>query len=399
MVRSVREVREVREALGTLVAEFDPRLVDARAARDLVEEFAAIERIAAAARTLAAGRVATTRVWADEGDRSAAHWLARTTGSTVGDAVAALETARHLDGCDATETAFRAGELSLAQAGAITKAAAADPHAEGELLAVATTAGVAGLRAEARRVEASARADEIARDDAIRRTRHARQWVDPDGAWRMSVRGTVADGAQIWAAIDAEARTDDGSHDAPTSGAAGSRDAAAFDALARLVTRADGEEASGPRATVHVRVDHAALVRGHTEAGEVCEIPGLGPIPVATARQLATDSILSVLVTDGVEVVGVAHAGRTVRANVRRALGDRAPSCERPGCPVDHDLEIHHLTGFAVTGDTRLDDLARLCGFDHYLATHHGYRLEGPPGDRRWVPPGAVDGRAPPRAA
>ncbi|MBM3660565.1 MAG: DUF222 domain-containing protein, partial [Actinobacteria bacterium] len=135
----VRSVRALREKLGELVAEFDPRLVDARTARDLVEEFGAIERMAAAARTLAAGRVATTRVWADEGDRSAAHWLARTTGTTVGDAVATLETARHLDGFEATEAAFRAGDLSLAQAGAITKAAAADPHAEGDLLAVATT--------------------------------------------------------------------------------------------------------------------------------------------------------------------------------------------------------------------------------------------------------------------
>jgi hypothetical protein len=384
----IRSVRKLRAELGALVAEFDPRLVDAHTARELVEEFGAIERMATATRTLAAGRVATTRVWADEGDRSAAHWLARTTGSTVGDAVAALETARRLDACEATQAAFRAGALSVAQAGAITSAAAADPAAEGDLLAVAATAGVAGLRAEARRVEASARADEVAGDDAVRRTRHARQWVDPDGAWRMSVRGTVAAGARIWAAIDAAAGS-----------GAESRDAAAFDALERLVTRADGVGASGPRATVHVRVDHAALVRGRTEAGEVCEIPGLGPIPVATARQLATDSILSVLVTNGVEVVGVAHAGRTVRANVRRALAERSPVCERPDCPVDHDLEIHHITGFAVTGDTRLDDLARLCRFDHYLATHHGYRLTGPPGARRWLPPDAADGRAPPHAA
>lgn len=380
----------VREDLGTLVAEFDPRLVDARTAAELVDVFGAIERLAAAGRTLAAGRVADTRVWADGGERSAAHWLARTSGSTVGDAVAVLETARRLEGLDATESAFRAGTLSLDQAGAVARAAASNPHAERDLLETAELDGVAGLRAEARRVEAAGHsgADDVESEDRISRTRHARQWVDPDGAWRMSLRGTVAAGARIWAAVESEL------------GSVERRDADAFDAVERLVTRADTVQAAGPRATVHVRVDHAALVRGHTRSGERCEIPGLGPIPVATARALATDSILSVLVTKGVDVVGVSHVGRTVRTNVRRALVERSTTCEVPGCRVDRGLEIDHVTGYAVTRDTRLDDLARLCSWHHSLKTHHGYRLLGPPGARRWAGPTAAPAdRAPPSAA
>jgi hypothetical protein len=146
------------------------------------------------------------------------------------------------------------------------------------------------------------------------------------------------------------------------------------------------------------------LVRGNTERGEVCEIPGIGPIPVATARALLTDSVLSVIVTKGVEIVGVAHAGRTIRANVRRAVEDRSPRCDVPDCPVDHGLEIDHVTGYAITKDTKLDDLARLCAWHHYLKTHHRYRITGPPAARQWLPPESTERteraeRAPPAAA
>ena len=48
-----------------------------------------------------------------------------------------------------------------------------------------------GIAEECRRVEAGAQRDEVEHDAAIRNGRYARQWVDPDGAWRMSVRDTV----------------------------------------------------------------------------------------------------------------------------------------------------------------------------------------------------------------
>ena len=101
---------------------------------------------------------------------------------------------------------------------------------------------------------------------------------------------------------------------------------------------------------VHVRVDHGALLRGRVGPGEICEIPGIGPIPVAVARRLAVDSILSVLVTDGVDVTTVAHAGRTIPASVRRALIERDPVCVVPGCGLRDGLEIDHVEPFAEGG-------------------------------------------------
>ena len=146
---------------------------------------------------------------------------------------------------------------------------------------------------------------------------------------------------------------------------------------------------------VHVRVDHAALRRGHTEPGEVCEIPGIGPIPVPVARQLAGDSILSVLVTDGVDVTTVAHAGRTIPASVRRALIERDPQCVVPGCEVREGLEIDHVLPFGEGGTTSLGNLARLCHWHHYLKTHQRHRLERHGRRWAWILPDEVAGGGP----
>jgi hypothetical protein len=138
---------------------------------------------------------------------------------------------------------------------------------------------------------------------------------------------------------------------------------------------------------LHVRVDHPALVRGHVEGGETCDIPGVGPIPVATARALAADCILKVLVTKGVDVVAVGHGGRTIPAHLRTALEARDPVCVIPGCAERKRLEIDHLVPFAEGGPSTLDNLVRACHFHHYLKTHHGWVLAGRPGAWTWDPP------------
>jgi 5-methylcytosine-specific restriction endonuclease McrA len=129
-------------------------------------------------------------------------------------------------------------------------------------------------------------------------------------------------------------------------------------------------------------------VRGSVEHGEICEIPGIGPIPVEVARRLASDSILSVLVTDGVDVTTVAHLGRTIPADLRRALMDRDPTCVVPGCTVAEALEIDHVHPFADGGETTLSNLARLCHWHHYLKTHRSYRLRRDDGVWVFEPPG-----------
>jgi len=79
-------------------------------------------------------------------------------------------------------------------------------------------------------------------------------------------------------------------------------------------------------------------MRGHTVAGEKCEIPGFGPIPVTLARQLSEDAILKVLLTKGVDVVAVAHGGHTIPAHLRSAFDVRDETCIVPGCDMRRNL-------------------------------------------------------------
>src|SRR5581483_12026452 len=142
-----------------------------------------------------------------------------------------------------------------------------------------------------------------------------------------------------------------------------------------------------PDALIHVSVDYEALVRGQTMEGERCEIPGIGPIPVSVARRLAADSILKVIVTKGVDITAVAHAGRNIRAHQRTALEARDTTCIVPGCEIRRGLQIDHTGPYVETRYTGVDALARLCRWHHYLKSHCGYTYRGGPGTWEWVPP------------
>jgi hypothetical protein len=374
---------ELLADLRDLLSEADPSLVESRTAKELVERFAEVERLGAAGKTLFARRVAETRVWGDEGDRSAAHWLARTTGSTVREAVGTIETSRRLEGLHATEEALRAGELSAIQAQHVAAAAAVDRNAEEELLASVGTESVQGLRQACRRVQATTTAVALRdRYEAVHRNRYLHHWTDGDGAFRLDASLTPDAGATVLAAL--APHRDRIERDARAAGRSERAEALTADALVAL---AEAGGSVGRRATVQVRVDHAAFVRGHAEPGETCEIPGVGPIPVATARHLADDAVLSVVVTDGTDVRAVARTDRHVPTAIRAALEARDPACAVEGCDARDRLEIHHLVPFAEGGPTSLDNLARLCRWHHHLVTHRGRQLHGPPGRRRLDPP------------
>lgn len=377
------------DALTALVSALEPGILEASLAARLVGSFDRIERVASAGKALAAKRVADSNRWMHDGARSPEQWLADKTAATLGQAASVLETAHHVEGLAATDAVFRAGELSVTQAAEVASAATVAPGHEHRLLATAATSGLKGLRDQCRRVRAAADAGNI--NEKIHRSRSLRHWTDRDGAFCLKGRMTAETGATFLSAL--EPMRDRLFADARRAGTREPTEAYAADALLALVTQATAAPRStasdapegGPRRTVHVRVDHSALVRGTADAGETCEIPGVGPIPVATAKAVMSDCILSVLVTDGADVRTVAHAGRTIPAKVRSALIARSQTCEVPGCDVARGLEIDHIIPFADGGPSRLDNLQLLCGFHHRQKTHDDYQLTGPPEQRAWA--------------
>jgi Domain of unknown function (DUF222)/HNH endonuclease len=385
------QLRGVARDLRSVLSGLEPERLTGADADRLLTVFAEIEKLASGGKLLAARRVETSNTWRRKGHRSAAAHVAEVTGTGLGQAINSLATARQLGALPATEGALRKGRLSESQVKEIAGAATVRPEAEQSLVDAATSQPLNVLKLRCQRVKASGH-DQTSNYHAIRRGRYFRNWTDGDGAVRLDARLTPDEGARLLVAVKAE--TDHLLAEARRAGVDEPRRALTADALVRLVTsRAGARGSSGkgpdtPATMVHVRVDHAALVRGRVEPGELCEIPGVGPIPVAVARGLAADSILSVLVTKGVDVTGVAHAGRTIPAPVRRALTERDPVCVVPGCGARDDLEIDHLEPLGQGGSTTLENLVRLCHWHHYLKTHQGHRLERVEGEWRWISPG-----------
>jgi hypothetical protein len=200
----------------------------------------------------------------------------------------------------------------------------------------------------------------------------------------MSARLTPDELARLMGEVDR--RCDEMVVDAIRGGWFESVEAHRADALVDMA-RPGSAAPAGPASMVHVVVDYEALVRGHTVTGERCEIPGIGPIPVSVARRMSEDAILKVLVTKGVDVLAVAHAGYTIPAHLRTALEIRDQKCIVPRCDRRRGLENDHRNTFNRTRVTKLEDLARLCRWHHYQKTFLGYTYRGGPGAWQWIPP------------
>jgi hypothetical protein len=384
-------LKSALSAVKEAASAVDPLSLSGSEAADLVLMLSEAERVMAAVRTLAARRLEHTKGWQTDGHRTPAEWMAAKTGTSVGRAIGVLETARRLEDLPLTRDAFRSGRISETQVRDISDAAVADPRSERRLLEAARTETVKTLREECRRVKAAAIPDDLARNEAIRRRRYFRHWNEAGGAVRLDARLTPEAGAEVVAAVDA-ARSRIFA-EARKAGIRESSEAYGADALVELVSRSEASSSSGPRAMVHVLVDHAALRAGTARADQHCEIPGIGRIPVQTARALAEDSILKVLVTKGIDVRAVAHRGRTIPARIRTALEVRDKACVVPGCDRNKGLEIdHYRVAFADDGPTTMDNLARLCRWHHYAKTHLGFRLSGEPGAWLWETPGDLEG-------
>ena len=426
------QVATLTEGMASLVARLDPDTLLGADATALYAALARLERLVGAAKVLLAPRIATSGHWEAEGHRSPASLLADLEGVSPGQAKRTLTTGQRLVGLPGTEEALRAGRLSGPQVAEIAETATVDPGAESSLLA---GAGSESLRATKERClrarAAAAHHDPVATARRIHAERHFTHWNDAEGAFCFAGKDTPERGAALLARLVpaahrlAQARQAGGGSGGSASGSGsggGSSDtpsdtagALRADALFALVTgvpTAGGGTGTGvgtgsggtgggvgdgdgdgdgptpgllgadhiidrpPSATVIVRVDRDALVRGRVGPGERCELDGMGPIPVPLARALAVDSFLALVFTEAGDIRAVRHLGRTINATLRTALAFRDRGCVVPGCAMPYGLEIDHVHPVALGGPTALDNLALLCRHHHRLKTYDGWVLE-----------------------
>lgn len=381
------KVREAIELLRESLTELDDACLDGPAARRLVEDAAEGTRLTGALLSLAARRVdalgAHHALY-----RSTAHYLAKVSGTSVGAAEQTIRTAHQVEQLPASEAALRSGQLSGAQVKEVAAAASADPSAEALMLRRAETDGLKGLKAESARVVAAAARDADKVYERIHRERSFRHWRDWDGTGRIDIRGPLDRTTRIALALAPyEAELFEATKDQDPADRE-PHQALMFDAMVALADASTGEmpKGSGPLPTVNVRVDHRAFLVGDTEPGDVCEIAGVGPIPVSVAQRLAEDAFLKALITNGTDVLAVSHLGRTIPAHLRTALDDLYPECAIEGCHVAWGLEIEHNLPIEAGGLTELANLQRLCPFHHHYKHRHDLRLIGEGTHKRFVP-------------
>ena len=381
---------EVRAALERLAAGFDPGLLPAEACARAVADAAAIEKMAATVKSLASAHVAKTDRWRRKGARSAAHDLARSTGTSVREAADAISTGAKLQAMPVLDAAARQGELSPGQAAAIADAASVDPSAEQRLVDKAKFASLAELREECLRTKAAARSGEETHRQ-IEAGRRLRTFTDGEGAWNLTMRATPEAGAEIMSVLGP---LRDRAFDlARREGRAESSEAYAADALVDMARRAAGAagemQAPVTPTKVIVRIDWDALVRGWPIGGEVSEIAGVGPVPVSLVQTMirSGDAFLAAVVTKGADVLNVAHLGRQPTAKQRTGIEWLSPTCTTEGCNTSAHLEIDHRHDWADTKLTLLGWLDRLCTFHHARKTRESWALVDGHGKRPMVPP------------
>jgi hypothetical protein len=146
-----------------------------------------------------------------------------------------------------------------------------------------------------------------------------------------------------------------------------------FVAMAEAAVAGDGERAPKSNVKIIVVVDVAALCRGEAVPGETCEIRGVGPVPVSTARDLLGDAALAVVIKDGVAVQNVTHLKRRTTAHQRTALGFMGIRCQVKGCDSVDFVDVHHVFEYARSHHTRLDELRVSCKF-HHRREHQGWK-------------------------
>jgi hypothetical protein len=331
-VVGVRDVERIGEAVAELARTLEPDTVALPDALPMWQAFDAIARRATAAKLVLTTRVDESRAAQRSGHRDTAELLAQRAGSSMGAARAHLETAKRLHDLPATEDALRDGRLSAEQACVVSGAAAANPAAERSLLERAKTSSFAELRDAALRARAAGE-DREATQRRIHAARRLRTWTDAEGAWNLSARGTVVDGSRVMRVL--EPIVDELFDTARTEGRRDDREVYAFDALVTLGERGAEPPAKtpNPRYLALLRVDREALRRGDVRDDELCEITGLGPIPLRTARELLGEAVLKLVITKGTDVLHVTHLGRGPSAAQRVALLWSSPGCTVEGCP------------------------------------------------------------------
>lgn len=356
-------VDQAIELLEKANADLEPELLDMASARKLL---AAYDR---AGRLVAFGVAALARKVDDPAE------VARTTGTSMGKAKDIVVTGKVLGATDDLSDAFQRGAISLDQATEIARAEKACPGAAKELVAVAEREAFHVLRDKARKVklEAEQHYDLAARQ---RVARFARTYSDELGMAHLHLAWEPHVGAPIVARAEAEAARR--ARAAKKEGAEEPFERHLADAYAALMSGSGKGRSKRPELVV--LVSHEVAKRGWTDVqrGELCKIPGVGPIAPKVAREIAQDAFLTGVFYDGSDLRQIRRWSRSIPVEVAIALELGAP----PGfdgiscidCGNRFRTEFDHVEPRAAGGPTSDGNVKPRCYTCHRAKTERDRR-------------------------
>ncbi|NQZ12541.1 MAG: HNH endonuclease, partial [Algicola sp.] len=100
-------------------------------------------------------------------------------------------------------------------------------------------------------------------------------------------------------------------------------------------------------------------------------------ITMENAKRLCSDaSLLTVLEDENGDVLNISRNTRTVPPLLKRALNIRDETCCFPGCCESRYVDFHHIKHWCNYGETKKDNLVKLCRFHHRQLHKDSYFIE-----------------------
>jgi HNH endonuclease len=278
-------------------------------ARELMAAYARAEKL------VSFGLAALSRKLADSE-------VARLTGSSMGKAKHVVATGKVMAASAELNGAMQRGDISLDQAVEIAAAEESAPGSARTLVKVAQDEAFHVLREKARKTKLEA---EQHRDLAERQhaNRSARSYPDELGMVHIHMELEPHLGAPIVARAEAEAQRL--ARKAKAAGAKEPFECHLADAYAAMLSGSGRGRAKRPELVV--LVSHEVAKRGWNDVrqGELCKIPGLGPLSPQAAQAIAQDAFLNGVFYDGVDLRHFKRWSRDPSVELRVALELGAP--------------------------------------------------------------------------
>ena len=346
------------EFLERANSNIDPALLTKDSAQRIMALYARAEKLAAC------GLAALARKVEEPAE------VARATGTSIGKAKAVVATGKVAAASHDLSQAMQRGEISLDQAAEIASAEESAPGAARDLLAVAKRESFHGLKERARKTKLEAEQHK-GLAERQRAARRAASHSDELGMVHVHLALEPHVGAPLVARAEAEAQRL--LRAAKSTGGAEPFERHLADAFAALMA---GEGKGRPgRPELVVLVGHEVAKRGWTDVrpGEMCKIPGLGPVSPQVAKQIAGDAFLTGVFYDGKDLRQIRRWSRSVPVEVGLALELGLPPAFDGVLCVDCGNRFRnqrdHVHPYAAGGPTSAGNLRPRCWSCHKAKT------------------------------